>query len=121
MGCHFLLQGISPTQGEADSLLTELQGKPRVLAKTGFKCTDEPRKSFRNLIKVRPNTGSSSPSGTTVLLSAPMTLGQVQSPLKGLSETLKPVPAQASFCWVGMESLWQREGEELASGGNFYW
>ena len=51
-----------------------------------------------------------------------MTLGQVQSPLKGLSETLKPVPAQASFCWVGMESLWQREGEELASGGNFsYW
>ena len=80
---------------QADSLLTELQGKPRVLAKTGFKCTDEPRKSFRNLIKVRPNT---SPSGNTVLLSSPTTLGQVQSPLKGLSETLKPVPAPASFC-----------------------
>ena len=64
---------------QAGSLPTELQGKPRVLAKTGFKCTDEPRRSFKNLTKVRPNKGSLPPSGTTVSLSVPTTLAQVQS------------------------------------------
>ena len=103
---------------QADSLLTKLQGKPRVLAKIRFKCTDEPR-SFRNQTKVRPKD----PHHLQVLQFHSLYLRPWRrSRAKGLSETLKPVPATASFCWVGMESLWQREGEELASGGKpSYW
>ena len=54
------------------------------------RCTDKPRRSFRSLTKVWSNKESLSPSGTTVSLSTHRVLGQVQSPLIGLGENLKP-------------------------------
>ena len=128
VGCHFLFQGIFPTQGSNSGLwccrqiLYRLSYKesPGFLLKLDSSAQMSPGEVSRTSLKLGQTKDPCHLQALQFRSLYPRPW--LRSRAKGLSETLKPVPAMANFCWMGMESLWQREGEELASGGNpSYW